>query len=657
MNLSSGRMAMAAAADTTAPTVSITSPAGGTTVTSTIQVQASAADDVAVTRVELYLDGSLVDWFSMAPYTFYFQSWRYPTGPHVMTVKAFDAAGNVGTSAPLSITVERDTTPPVTSIASPSQGATVAGVVSIQANVSDDHDVSSVDFLVDGVRFMTSRAAPHVVTWDSHTVANGPHTLTTRAYDGAYNSATSAPVSILVAQPGGAQYDPVLRVPACPSVSNVCDSTSLLQGRGFVGPELHAPNTLDGCADGTNTDESNHTEQIHWLRVSRADGRPFVAGRRVQVDIAVEVPAYSQMAINLYTASDATAPVWTHLTTLNIDPLLYADQRGFHVYSAEYVLPEGSLQAVRANFWKGSPLPSPCSTDSIDDRDDLVFAVGQEVDQTPPTVSMTSPANNAFAGGTVTVKAAADDDFNVTQVEFYDGSTRIGLDAAKPFSMDWYIGNLGESTHTLTAKAYDAAGHVTTSAPVTVLIDNSKPLAWFSSPMPDALVRGTVQVTAGASDAHGIKRVDFYTGQGIFASLIGSATSAPYTLSWNTLTEYEGRHVLHAMAYDPAGNAAQSEVIGVTVDNVPPAVAITSPANGGKVFLSATLQATASDTNGVAQVAFYDGTKLIGTDTTAPYSVNWSTLLVPKGQHTLTARATDGVGNVSSSPGIVVTVQ
>ena len=128
-------------------------------------------------------------------------------------------------------------------------------------------------------------------------------------------------------------------------------------------------------------------------------------------------------------------------------------------------------------------------------------------------------------------------------------------------------------------------------------------------------------------------------------------------MSWNTLAAYEGRRGLRVVATDVAGNVSQPAVVGVTVDNTPPTVAITAPASGAKVFLSTTISATASDNNGVTQVAFYDGTKLIGTDTSAPYSMGWSTLLVSKGQHTLKAVATDVAGNVTSSAGVAVTVQ
>ena len=59
---------------------------------------------------------------------------------------------------------------------------------------------------------------------------------------------------------------------------------------------------------------------------------------------------------------------------------------------------------------------------------------------------------------------------------------------------------------------------------------------------------------------------------------------------------------------------------------------------------------------GVTQVVLYDGATVIGTDTTAPYSVSWSLLSVPKGWHTLTAKAHEPVGNVTTSVPISVKV-
>jgi Big-like domain-containing protein len=92
--------------------------------------------------------------------------------------------------------------------------------------------------------------------------------------------------------------------------------------------------------------------------------------------------------------------------------------------------------------------------------------------------------------------------------------------------------------------------------------------------------------------------------------------------------------------------------------NVPPTVTLTAPAPGTVLTAPAivTVSATASDVDGlVAQVAFYAGTILIGTDTTAPYSISVSR--VPAQVYSITAVATDDRGAKTTSLPVTVTVQ
>lgn len=100
--------------DTTAPTTSITSPANGATVSGTVSVTASASDNVGVTKVEFYLDGALTSTSTATPYTWNWNTTTATNGGHTLISKAYDAAGNIGTSASVSVTVSNvsDTTPP-----------------------------------------------------------------------------------------------------------------------------------------------------------------------------------------------------------------------------------------------------------------------------------------------------------------------------------------------------------------------------------------------------------------------------------------------------------------------------------------------------------------------------------------------------------------
>jgi hypothetical protein len=89
----------------TAPTVSITSPGAGTTVSGNVSVLVTTADDVGVVKVELYVDGSLTGTSTSAPFTTQWNARRAAAGAHTLQCKAYDAAGNVGYSA--SVTVYR----------------------------------------------------------------------------------------------------------------------------------------------------------------------------------------------------------------------------------------------------------------------------------------------------------------------------------------------------------------------------------------------------------------------------------------------------------------------------------------------------------------------------------------------------------------------
>jgi hypothetical protein len=93
------------AQDITPPSIRITSPANGATVRRTVTVTVGASDNVAVTKVELYVDGQLKAVATTAPFSTKWNTKREKAGSHTLYCKAYDAAGNVGTSA--SITVRK----------------------------------------------------------------------------------------------------------------------------------------------------------------------------------------------------------------------------------------------------------------------------------------------------------------------------------------------------------------------------------------------------------------------------------------------------------------------------------------------------------------------------------------------------------------------
>src|SRR3989338_14543 len=109
-----------------------------------------------------------------------------------------------------------------------------------------------------------------------------------------------------------------------------------------------------------------------------------------------------------------------------------------------------------------------------------VFKVNVDtaLDTTLPTISITSPASGATVSGTTNINATASDNIGVTKVEFYVDGVLKSTDTTSPYSYSWDTTNggthacNGAHTHSLTAKAYDAAGNPKTSGAISVNMNN-----------------------------------------------------------------------------------------------------------------------------------------------------------------------------------------
>lgn len=91
--------------DTTPPTVSLTAPTAGSTLTGTVTVSANATDNVGVASVDFYAGTTLIGTDTTSPYSIGFNTTTVSNGSYSLTAKAKDGAGNVGTSAGVSVTV------------------------------------------------------------------------------------------------------------------------------------------------------------------------------------------------------------------------------------------------------------------------------------------------------------------------------------------------------------------------------------------------------------------------------------------------------------------------------------------------------------------------------------------------------------------------
>ncbi|HEY2547601.1 MAG TPA: Ig-like domain-containing protein [Candidatus Acidoferrum sp.] len=192
--------------NTTAPTVSITSPASGATVSGTISVTGTASDSAGVASVQFQVDGAnfgAAD--TTAPYSASLVTTTLTNGAHSLTAVATDTSNKKATSAAISIKVNNTTSQPTVSVSitSPSSGATVSGTISVTASATASAGVASVQFLLDGANLGTAdTTSPYAVSWNTTTASNGGHVLAAKATDKSGNSATSSNVNVTVSQAG-----------------------------------------------------------------------------------------------------------------------------------------------------------------------------------------------------------------------------------------------------------------------------------------------------------------------------------------------------------------------------------------------------------------------------------------------------------------------
>ena len=186
--------------DTTPPVVSITSPSNNATVSSVVTVTANASDNMGVTGVQFYLDDApLGAPDTSAPYSIAWDSKTTTNNTHTLSARVSDAAGNIGQSSDVTITVFNDTAAPTVSISAPSNNDTVTGTIPVTASAIDNVGVTKVEFYLNTSTLLTTvTTSPYIFNWDTTTLAKGAYTLTAKAYDNAGNIGTSNTVIVTV---------------------------------------------------------------------------------------------------------------------------------------------------------------------------------------------------------------------------------------------------------------------------------------------------------------------------------------------------------------------------------------------------------------------------------------------------------------------------
>jgi hypothetical protein len=536
---------------------------------------------------------------------------------------ARESGGNPSNAAALDavITKAKNQAPAATWV-SPATGSTFlpGSSITLSANATDpDGTVSKVDFLSGGTVIGTVTSAPYTYVWNN--VPANTYSLTARATDNNGATGTSAPaVTITVAVPQNNPPSVAITAPADGATfsapasitisANASDTDGTVakidfyDGSQLVGTVNGSAVTLTGSAT-----DNVLSPGLHALKAVATDnlGATGTAVVNITVNAPPLVVLLAPAACSVWQAPASFQPTAEAAAPSGTISRVEFYQNGTLIGSTTYhIVDSYTLTFPWNNVLAGTYVLTAKAYDNAGlSTTSAPITITVAAPNNPPAVTLTAPANGAAFRAPATVNLAAtvsDSDGTVSKVEFYQGTTLIGIATAAPFTATW--SNVAAGSYTITAKATDNLGAATTSAPSTITVNaNVPPTVALTAPASGAIyfAPATITLTASASDADGnVVRVDFYNG----GTLIGTATNSPFSVAWTNVAS--GTYTVTAQATDNGGAITTSSPITVVVDGV--AATVTSPVDGtsigdDNVLVTGTVQAPTNSAvfvNGIA---------------------------------------------------------
>ncbi|HJR58956.1 MAG TPA: LamG-like jellyroll fold domain-containing protein [Vicinamibacterales bacterium] len=601
-----------AAPDTTAPSIPTAVKATAASPTQ-IYVQWSAStDDTAVTGYRVRRNGTVVTTTG----TTYVESGLLPSTTYSYTVSAFDSAGNESApSAPAAATtLAPDSTPPRLS------GVTATGVTSSEATITwtTDEPASSAVEYGPTTSYGSSAYDHSVVT--SHAVRIAPlQPATTYHYrvtstDPAGNIVRSADLAFTTAAgTGGGAGGPIAYwaldegtgMMAANSAggesATLAGGATWTDGRaayavrlngttGYLStPTLDLPGSnmtiaawVSHSAFPGNVEQriiskaSGIDEQAHYWMLSQTK----VSGRH---RLRFRLRTGSVTTTLVAATGDLPSDTWYHAAAsydgetmrLYLDGVEVGSKAKSGTIATDATVPVSiGRNPDGSNYLNGIIDDVRIYDRALTATDIAALMAGgegtepppEETPNQPPAVALTSPASGSSytAPATITLAASASDPENrLSEVQFFSGSTLLGTDTSAPYSFAW--SSVAAGSYSVTARARDADGGVTTSAPVTIFVTsptNQPPAVTITTPSTGATFSALsgIAVAAAASDPENrLTEVQFYAG----STLLGRDTTAPYSYSWSSVPA--GVYTLTAVARDADGGSTTSAPVGITV--------------------------------------------------------------------------------------------
>ncbi|MEL6544453.1 MAG: Ig-like domain-containing protein, partial [Myxococcota bacterium] len=626
--------------DTLAPVISISQPGPNQTLPAgVITLTGLAADDVGVDRVEVFVrDGE-------AGLATGLDNWSYQTeslaaGTYEFTARATDAAGNVG-EATVTVILDsdaEDNEPPVVTVVSPAEGATLgAGPIVVEGTASDNVSVEAVfaKLNLSGANVAATGTNSWRVELDGQDLASGENLIVVSARDTSGNSSDAAVRSIFIDR-----TLPVASVLTGPPRLTTSRTASFTIGGNNV---VSYSFSLDGGAFSGGLPISTPLE-FSDLR----------DGEHVLELIGISIEGEEQVSPTSYLwVVDTTAPVATvsapESPTRNTSVSVTVGGEGVENYryrldGAAYSASTSVVVPIsEVGLSEGAHTLEVLASDSLGNEQTIPTRVTWLIDLTPPDDTVTEVTG---APGTVTVDDGVEIMIGGPDIVGYfyelDDDPRQGQ---FPISTPLVLTELAPGPHVLRIFGVDSAGNI--QSPPTIInwtIDPDAIVAIVSAPPSITNLDPVVLSVSGdgvASYRYSLESPDGETqGFGPFP------VSTPLSVDTSASVPAEGLYTVAVIGIDGVGaeQPTPTEVSFVVDRTAPVAVLGNLPqSTTNQTFLNASV----GGTDVVRYRCRLDGGALEGPfDTSTPIAVDD----LPDGAHTVDVFGSDVAGNEQASP-------
>lgn len=193
----------------------------------------------------------------------------------------------------------------------------------------------------------------------------------------------------------------------------------------------------------------------------------------------------------------------------------------------------------------------------------LAQAIADAPDNTPPTVTISQPADGAGVAGQVVVSASVADDSDLADVKLYVDGNVVAVDQVSPYAFVFDTTDYSTGSHTLRVVATDFAGNAgedRISAEFEDAADSEAPTVGFVSPSDGDVVRGTVTVLVDARDNRLLAEAALLVDGQEIERLDTSDNRARIPFTWDTAASGQGARRLTVRVSDAAGNTTSASV-------------------------------------------------------------------------------------------------